>query len=264
MSDDAHLSSFELDSLALGALSPAAAERAEAHLRGCPRCAVDRDQLAAARARFAQVVLPRTRERVLGRSATPFWRRSRWWSLVPAAALAAGLLFFFGKPGARLGPGDPDILTKGGGASAAIFGQRDGGVFAVHEGERLRAGDAIRFVVAPGGLGYVIVGSADGAGHGTVYYPSDGATASAAVAPDAKSELPGAVVLDDAPGPERVFVLFSRTPLDAAAVTAALSDLARRGTAAIRATRTLPLPAAASAAPAAAVTQWSLCFEKQR
>jgi len=63
------------------------------------------------------------------------------------------------------------------------------------------------------------------------------------VAPQGMVEAPaGSVVLDTAPGPERIFALWSSEPLQAADVIARLNELGQRGPAAIRATTTLDVP----------------------
>ncbi|HET9451957.1 MAG TPA: hypothetical protein VFO83_13795, partial [Aggregicoccus sp.] len=67
------------------------------------------------------------------------------------------------------------------------------------------------------------------------------------------AELPGSVVLDAAPGPERVFALFSDAPLAAGDVTRALEALGSGGRGAIRAQQRLPV---------AGTEQASFLFEK--
>ena len=54
--------------------------------------------------------------------------------------------------------------------------------------------------------------------------------------------LPDSIVLDDAPGPERIFALFSDRKVEDAEVTAALAALGAAGADAIRATARLALP----------------------
>jgi hypothetical protein len=57
----------------------------------------------------------------------------------------------------------------------------------VKDGDRLAAGDALRFVLSPTGLPYVLIASVDGAAQTSVYYPFQG-EASAEV----DSKRPGA------------------------------------------------------------------------
>jgi hypothetical protein len=142
---------------------------------------------------------------------------------------------------------EPAIAIKGG-PSLRVFARRQGRVTAVRPRTTLHAGDEIRFAVEPAGLHYLIVASVDGAGKATVYFPYGGIASQ----PVSGGTLPGSIVLDDAPGPERIFALFSRQPLAAAEVTGALVELGRRGPDAIRAARQLSV----------AATQLSLVFEK--
>jgi hypothetical protein len=132
-----------------------------------------------------------------------------------------------------------------------VFAHRDGQTFAVHDGARLGAGDQIRFVVEPAGARYLLVASVDSLGQATIYYPY-GAAMSAPIAGD-RIELAGSIVLDAAPGPERVFALFSDAPITATAVQDALRAIAAAGPDAIRGMRALPIAARA---------QTSVAFEK--
>jgi hypothetical protein len=191
------------------------------------------------RANFVSRVLPRG-----GPARRPQRRR---WLAVPAFALVvlAIALWRWPRP--------PDLGIKGdaSGASWQVFAHRDGRTFAVRDGAELAPGDRIRFVVLPAGARYVLVVSVDGAGAVTIYYPYNGER-SAAIDGD-RVELADSIVLDAAPGPERLYALLSDEPLAAAAVKAPLGELAASGASAIRAARALPVPARA---------QLTLMFEK--
>src|SRR5205823_40336 len=101
-----------------------------------------------------------------------------------------------------------------GGPSLKVVAQRDGQQLPVGDGTRLFPGDTLRFIVEPGELRHVLVASVDAAGGTTIYYPYGG-RASMRLAEGTSVELPGGIELDDAPGPERVFVLLSRQPFGA-------------------------------------------------
>jgi hypothetical protein len=194
----AHPSSLQLDAMAAGHLGDADAAAVRAHVGGCTRCRGDLEAAEAACAEFARDVLPRT----IGRLRP---RPSRWRLLVPALAVpvlaAAALVLWLRRPDAV----PDDNLRMKGGLSFQVFAERAGDVIAVGDGTRLAPGDRIRFVVGSGGPSYLLVASIDGAGTATVYYPYGGEhSGSAAVQP---AELPGSIVLDAAPGPERVFAL---------------------------------------------------------
>jgi hypothetical protein len=55
----------------------------------------------------------------------------------------------------------------------------------------------------------------------SVYFPPEGGQSAPVGA--GRSELPGSIELDDAPGPERLFAYFSEQPLPAAEVARALA-----------------------------------------
>lgn len=242
-----HLSSMTIDGLASGLL---AEPSARAHLESCARCRSDLEAAEAACAAFTRDVLPRT----VGTLRPP--ARSRWvlaWPALAAAALAAIVLVVWsGRRGPAPAVGDDGDLRMKGVLAFQMFANRRDDVFAVHDATKLAAGDRIRFVVGAGAARpYLLVASVDGAGNATIYYPYGGARSGPA--PAMPSELPGSIVLDAAPGPERVFALASAQPLDAAQVTRALLVLGKKGPAAIRATAVLDnLPA----------VQQSIVFEK--
>jgi hypothetical protein len=161
--------------------------------------------------------------------------------LVPAAA---ALLLWL-----RLPAPDDGILEKGG-PTLRLYALHQGTVAPVRARDRLKAGDEIRFVVDTSKRSYLLVASVDGAGQATVYFPFGG-TSSAPIAAG-HNELPGSIVLDAAPGPERVFAVLTLEPLSSELVLRALEQLGRRGPDAIRAARTLPVGG----------TQLSVVFEK--
>lgn len=230
-----HVSALARDALALGALPDAEAVRVREHLAACDACRGERDADAAMHAEFRARVLPRT---------LPQPRR-RWWVFValPALAAAAALLLLVLRPHHE----EPDLGIKGGAAwqVVALHGDHE---LRVHDGTKLAAGDRVRFVVVPNGAHYVTIASVDGAGAASIYY--------AAVKLDGpRVEVPDSIVLDAAPGPERLFALFSDQPLDAAPIEAKLRALGTGGAAKIR---------AASALDVAARSQLTLVFEKEQ
>lgn len=232
-----HVSALALDALALGTLEPDAAAGVRAHLASCAQC---RDaELAAAshRAEFLVTVLPR------GLPA-PRPRTWRWLAIPVFGALVLAVAWL-------RSPDRTPILAIKGDATWQVFAHREGQTFAVHDGTELAAGDRLRFVMALAGARYLLVVSVDGSGAVTTYYPYEGAQ-SAPVEGD-RFELAGSIVLDAAPGPERIYALLSDQPLVAEAVTSQLESVVAGGPLAIRATRTLPVPARA---------QLSVVFEK--
>lgn len=242
-----HLSSFDLDAAALGVLP---SDR-RAHLDACATCRARADEGEALRAQLPPELMPGTLARV---------RRHRRVAVVSStvvlvAVAAAVLIAFVGWRGGEPDrPADvvPELAVKGGPA-LQIYAMRDHRVFRVTDGDVLAAGDEIRFAVTSAGAGYVLIASVDGRGQATIYVPYDGER-SVAVDPRGRTELPGSIVLDDATGPERVFAVFSPSPIRAADVWPALHRLAAAGPAALRGSARLDLRVPA--------TQASLVFEK--
>jgi len=231
-----HVSAFARDALGLGALPEAEAARVREHLAGCETCRGERDTDAAMHAEFRARVLPRT---------LPQPRR-RWWMLVALPALAAAALVMFVL--VRHGdPREPDLGIKGGPAwqVVALHGDHE---LRVHDFTKLAAGDRVRFVVVPNGARYVTIASVDGTGAASIYY-------AAVKLEGPRVEVPDSIVLDAAPGPERLFALFSDQPLDAAPIEAKLRALGTGGAAKIRAASALDVPARA---------QLTLVFEKEQ
>jgi hypothetical protein len=141
--------------------------------------------------------------------------------------------------------------------SRAAFGAQPKGdfdivVFARHEdrieqldryNRLVSAGDEVRFVLTgtPDDHPQVIVASVDAKPEVSIYFPYGG-SASATLPGPGRWEVPGSIQLDSTPGPERVFVFFSKKPLVAADVERALLDLGKRGPNAIRDERTVDIP----------------------
>ncbi|WP_163997448.1 DUF4384 domain-containing protein [Pyxidicoccus caerfyrddinensis] len=237
-----HLSQWELDALALRALPPEATTEAEAHLEACTRCQQARASLQATHRHFETDVLPRTLPRLRARrEGTP--PRPRWvWLLAPAAALGVALAVLPHWRSSSPEPLPPEYSIKGG-PLLRVFARQGERVEEAHEGAVLSPGDALRFVVEPAGLPYLLVVSLDGSGGVSVYFPYGGVRSERLSQAAGPVELPGSIVLDAAPGPERVFALFSRVPLERTDVEEVLRALAARGPRALRETRRLPVPA---------------------
>jgi hypothetical protein len=235
-----HLTPIDLDALEMDLIGSAERRPLEAHSASCAECSRRRVERRAHAERFSDRVFAHTLTVVRGRLA-PRWRFVRW--AVPLVAGAAALMMWLAPPGRHRAL--PELTAKGP-PSLKVFARRAGQVFPVVDGAVLAPGDAIRFFVEPNGLTNVIIGSVDGAGKATIYYPYGGRQ-SAAVDPRKLFEVPGSIALDAAAGPERVFAVFSRHPLPGVQVQRALATLGARGENAIRQTGELPLPGTAQA-----------------
>jgi hypothetical protein len=258
---DRHLTVLDLDELELEPGAPEPRARIEAHARRCIACAERRAAHATLVAQFRASVLHRTVDKVTARRPGR-WRRGWWaWLAVPVAAAVLLLVVGRHRAGVRVGGEAGSQLGVKGGALFEVFARRPGAgldvdgrtVVRVRDGMRLAPGDALRFVLFPSGLPYVLIASVDGAGQVSIYYPFHG-DESALVSGAGAIAVPGSIVLDAAPGPERLFVLYSARALQASAVRAALAPAAAAGAAAIRGTKEAPLEG---------TVQSSLLFEKE-
>jgi hypothetical protein len=260
----AHPTAMELDSAELGRLPEARRQELAAHVLRCARCAQTQQALQRASAHFRSEVFPRSLPRVVAASAGPVAGVRRWWQTISARArwalmaapLTAGLVLAVGALGRdgqqRPAPGEEPAVSLKGRPALHVFARRGDRVFAVRAGDTLAAGDAVRLVVEPGGHRYLLIVSIDGAGKVSVYHPFDGSV-SAALGPEPRVELPGSIVLDRAPGPERIVALFSDAPLSAAAARASLERTAAVGSGRRRDAFELVLPG---------TEQASLVFDK--
>ena len=142
----------------------------------------------------------------------------RWaWLLAPLAAVAAGALFFaIPRPAA-----EPEVTLKGELAFSAWRQLPGHGAERLESGAVVLPGDKVRFEVRAADEGFVAVLSRDAQGRVTVYYPYEGKQAEAYL-PKAPI-LPGAIALDDTPGAEELWALFSRRGFPLAAFVEQLS-----------------------------------------
>jgi hypothetical protein len=248
---------MELDLFDLGQASPEAAARIEQHGARCAACAARRAEHVARVAHFREVVFPR-------QAAALRAHRRRWpsltWSLGIALPLAAAAVFLVHthRSSTDHGTSAASIGIKGG-PGLQVFVRRHGRepgaaeVTKVQDGDRLAAGDALRFVLSPSDLPFVLIASVDGAAEVSVYYPYQGET-SIEVDPSATVVVPGSIVLDGTPGPERVFVIRSAKPVSASLVRTLLARLGAGGADEIRSAQQLPMEG---------TVQSTLLFEKE-
>jgi hypothetical protein len=192
------------------------------HIEGCRRCATRRAERAAERQIFdAQAAALWTRIAAAGQERRA--RRGRW----AGAGLRLPALVFLGGLGALavliVGRGsDPrrsTYVAPKGRAPVEIICRRGGAVFALAPGDDVAPGDELRFrplPVWPDGR-FIQIGSVDGTGRYTPFYPA-AAGAPSVPLPAAAAALDGSIRLDSAPGPERLFVVISAAPLSETAV----------------------------------------------
>jgi hypothetical protein len=241
-----HLTELALARLGLNGDEP------PAHVAKCAHCREAVEQLRAEATRFASHVLPRTLPAVEARLAP---RRMAWWRAAACAAVAAAVLMWLATRHDLPPAGQPVIAAKGEPALHLVARRTVGGqdrVFGVEPGTELAAGDAVRIVLDGAAGHHLLVISVDRAGQISVYYPYGG-EASAQIEPRDHVVLDGSIVLDDAPGPERIWAVVSHRVVTVAELRQQLAAIAAGGAAAIRVSTELAIPDARQA------TTW---FEK--
>ena len=238
-----HLSSETIDLLMLSALDAPTANAAKNHIDGCATCRTRWRELNEDKEKFVQFVFPRTIEKVSSRVIAPsLLERLRiigpWKVFGPLAGTALAACMAVAIYTASGGPGTQtedevyiglkgtklaaDVGLKGDARIALnVIAQRASeGQFPVKQGQVLRPGDKIRFVVNPGAAKFVLIGSRDGSGTFTVYHPFGGDKSTAIER--GLHELPGAVELDQVAGSEKLVAVFSNEPVDARSVQQAV------------------------------------------
>jgi hypothetical protein len=148
-------------------------------------------------------------------------RRSWWQELSPlVGALMAATALFFAVPTVRDGqqpsPVHAGILEKGElpAIEAWVGGER--GPRPMHEGEMLPAGSRVQLKYDPQGGSSVAIAGRDHSGSVEIY-TVNAPTGIGLV------QAPFALVLDDSPGEQELFVVSSRMPLDEMRVKAAIT-----------------------------------------
>ena len=233
-------SRFSLLEWRLGELKGAEERAVARHLAECSQCQAHRAAIDADFAEFAPrepsiwAALPTppsfapegasaTRRRRGGFSL----RRRVGWALV--GAVLGGVLISGVLSVARF-KAPPAELFKGRFA-VEITAKREAQQFRVVDGERLRAGDRLRFVVTGARPGFVSVFSVDRTYVVSSFYPDGAAGAASQALPlpaAGRVVLPESIALDASRGEERIFAVYSERPFSSAAVQAQTRELLRR------------------------------------
>jgi hypothetical protein len=212
-------SDFALDDLELH--GGAGSADLTAHLVGCGRCATRLRERARLREDYqplpAARLLAAARESERQQTSRRRWRLSFGLPLTLAGACA--LVFMVLRTSAPLpAPSQVVVLPKGA-YGLDVFFRRGGEISVLAPGQAIAPRDELRFRVraVPKDVGYITLGSIDGRGSFSPFYPAS-LDAMALALPAAGDPLPGAITLDDQPGPERLFFVMSPSPLRAADV----------------------------------------------
>jgi len=174
-------------------------------------------------------------------------RRSSWWkwnwklmwpvAMLPAAALVGVFAIVDRTPnnsGVSVAMNESaqvaatSVRTKGS-FSLTIVCKRGDSMSTIADGESVREGDRLRFEYTQTQPGFVMVFSVDDSGKIFPYYDEASLASVAAVAGN-QVALPGSIELDAHKGLERVFALWSETPLAGETVRSAVAEaLAKAG-----------------------------------
>lgn len=252
------LSDLKLDCWLAGELTLAEQHRAALHLEACEACQKRRTQLLESRESFtrdAPAFAALTRkdtssseagtnsgqqrpgqsndsepESSRRRSFASRWAwstRSHWLGAGSALAAAAAVALLISKPWGASAPASGPAMgagtrTKGGLASLSWVVRRGGRVFAGRPEQRLRAGDAVRFLMSAREPVYVAVVGLDAGGRASTYF-SDGDQL-ARIEAGRDQPLPAAIELDAAPVALQVYAVFCSSPTPVSGVTTAIEN----------------------------------------
>lgn len=153
------------------------------------------------------------------------WRP--WVVLVPAGVVAAAVAGVLALRPPAPPTAEPAVSFKGA-LAVRVVARRGATQLTVRSGELLAAGDALRFVITAPAPGYLSVFSLDGRGAISPFCPDSDPAADfrpLRLERAGQHELPGSVVLAAAPGPERLFVVFSVDTFDRRRVHARVREL---------------------------------------
>jgi anti-sigma factor RsiW len=236
----------ELREFETGELSDIENARIRNHTETCAHCQTALFEFAADRRAIHTAVPFAALERRLEARPTAFptrWRRAALGLLIPAAAALAAIVLI-PRGGADRASSTPGVRTKGGGPSLDFVVKSGAQQHDGHDGEKLQAGDALRFRYSAAGLPYVLIVGVDS--DGKVFpYLSEGDRSARAESGSALA--PNSVVLDGDPRPERVFAIYSKDPVAVDEVAPAIHDVLQMAHGRIDAVSTLPgFPAQAS------------------
>lgn len=221
----------------------------EEHVASCEGCTQRLAEMRRLSGEFRRVVYPDTAPSVLAsverapRLASllrpPRLSTLLRWLSAPAlaTAVAACMLLFVGH--GPVDPAAPDggyVGAKGEPITLAVFARTLDGAEPLTDGGRVEPGTALRFEVrAPGDACRLWLVSIDELARVSRLYPPAGAAV-----PHTGGAVPGGVLLDDRTGPERVFAVCSREPIEYSVVERAARAAARRGVRAARELSGLP------------------------
>lgn len=196
-----HLSTPQLHRYRYGELEPSEIAELKAHVEQCALCASRLRVQESERQEFILQPLPAALKDL-----KPVTRTSRpWLMLFPAFALAAAVLVAVPlvKPWNLIGqPSELRERIKGGAASLEVFAEREGRSRPLAPGAMVEPGDKLQLRFDPGLYHYATFLGRDGLGNIEVYQTIE-------VSPGGLRAAPFALELDDTPGDQELFAIFS-------------------------------------------------------
>ena len=195
-------SDLQLDKLLAGELTDPEANKLRSHLASCEPCGQRQLELE----RQASAFLQRFPEppRVARKPKPP---QRRWLAAGGAAlAMAAGLALWLALPAREA------LVRSKGSARLGFYVKRGAAVTRGLDGQSVRPGDQLRFVITTAEPRHVAILGQDSSGQAYVYHPKLGR--SAPVGAVRELALPSSVELDDLLGSETIWAVFCDAPFD--------------------------------------------------
>jgi hypothetical protein len=177
----------------------------------------------------AERVVPQIRERMLREGAGAPSRTRRVPTTAWAVPAAAMVLFLVLVPLVTRQAGDTRL--KGIAPHLLVFRKTTAGAEELRPGAVARRGDVLQLSYAAGDARYGVIFSVDGRGTLTWHVPAryaGGTYAAPPLDPKGPVVLPSAYELDDAPGFERFFLVYSAKPFDVSEVDPVARALSQR------------------------------------
>ena len=196
----AHPNTLTLHRLRYGELSGDEELALRAHLDGCPDCA---DRLRSQENHRAAFALQPVPPAIAALGAKP--EKRPWWRLawVPALLVAAAALFVVQVPTTTEGELTEEIRTKGAGVGLEAWLDTEPAARALSDGDEVEPGDTIQLRFRDREGGWVSFAGMDGRGDVEVY-----GSLPAEASPEWRN-APFALTLDDSPGPQRFYAVFT-------------------------------------------------------
>ena len=183
----------------------------------------DQAQVEALRQQNAEFLERHPSERVVAEVERRHRERRRgapWRLAVPALVMVAVAAIFLRQPPVD----DVDVTRSKGHVQLLIHRASSSGAEKLADGDVAKAGDRLQLGYGPGGQGYVVIASLDGAGAITVHLPKSRDDDAARLDPKGAA-LPFSYELDRAPRLERFFLVTSTDPFPARQVEEAIHRL---------------------------------------